>query len=53
MQTDLAVAIAVKILDTYYPDKTYPPEEILALAELVSGVIKEEQNKIGSHNFID
>lgn len=53
MQHDLAVAIAAKILDTYHPNGTYPPEELLALTELISGVIEEQQNKTGSHNFID
>ena len=46
MQHDLAVAIAAKILDTYHPNGTYPPEELLALTELISGVIEEQQNKM-------
>jgi hypothetical protein len=53
MQHDLAVAIAVKVLDSYYPSGDYSSVELLALAELISGVIKEQENKTGSHNFLD
>lgn len=53
MQHDLAVAIAVKVLDSYYPNGDYSNVELLTLTELISGVIKEQESRTGSHNFID
>lgn len=53
MQRDIATVIAVRILDAYNPSGKYDLAELNSLAQLISGVIKEEQSKVGSSNFID
>ena len=53
MQHDLAVAIAVRILDNYYPNGDYCGNELQQLVQIIREAIKDQQNKVGSYNFID